>query len=185
MTIRLAAATDASEIAAIYAPYVLDSAVSFETEAPNPGQMRARILDGGDLYPWFVAIDDETGRIAGYAYAAAFRTRRAYRFAVETTVYLARDAHGRGLGSALYAALLPLLEAQGFTQAIAAITLPNEASVRLHEKLGFVQAGAYRDVGHKLGAWRSVGLWQRPLAPLSENPCEPSPYAPLLVGGRL
>ena len=183
MTIRLAAAMDAAEIAAIYAPYVLGSAVSFETEAPDPDQMRARMLEGGDLYPWFVAIDDETGAIDGYAYATAFRTRRAYRFAVETTVYLGRDRHGRGLGSALYAALLPLLEAQGFTQAIAAITLPNDASVRLHERLGFVQAGTYRDVGHKLGAWRSVGLWQRALAPLSETPAEPLPYAPLLGGG--
>jgi phosphinothricin acetyltransferase len=183
VTIRLAGAADAPEIAAIYAPYVLESAASFETEAPDSGQMRARILEGGALYPWFVAIDEETGKIAGYAYATAFRTRRAYRFAVETTVYLAPGRRRRGLGSALYGVLLPLLEAQGFSQAIAAITLPNEASVRLHERLGFEPAGVYRDVGHKLGAWRSVGLWQRGLAPLSETPAEPRPYLPLLAAG--
>jgi L-amino acid N-acyltransferase YncA len=112
-----------------------------------------------------------------YAYATAFRARPAYRFTVETTVYLDASACGRGIGRRLYEALLPALEAQGFTQAIAAVTLPNPASVKLHEALGFVPAGLYRDVGHKFGEWRSVGLWQRPLAPLSAQPEEPKPLA--------
>jgi phosphinothricin acetyltransferase len=158
---------------------VLGSTVSFETEPPDVAEIEERIRACGTLYPWFVALGDD-GAVAGYAYANAFRARRAYRFAVETTVYLAEGQQGRGLASALYRRLLPLLEAQGFTQAIAAITLPNEASVRLHERLGFVQAGTYRDVGHKLGGWHSVGLWQRPLAPLAESPTEPVPYPPLL-----
>ncbi len=179
MTIRLAGPDDAAAIAAIYAPYVQGSTVSFETEPPDAAEMRDRIQACGALYPWFVALGHDGG-VAGYAYATAFRARRAYRFAVETTVYLAEGQQGRGLGSALYGRLLPLLEAQGFTQAIAAITLPNEASVRLHERLGFVSAGTYRDVGHKFGAWHSVGLWQRPLAPLADSPAEPVPYAPLL-----
>lgn len=183
MTIRLARAEDAEAIAAIYAPFVVDSAVSFETEPPSVAEVGARIAGGGDLYPWFVALD-EAGTVAGYAYACAFRARRAYRFAVETSVYVAQGAHGRGIGRRLYETLLPLLESQGFTQAIAAITLPNAPSVKLHERLGFALAGSYRDVGYKLGAWRSVGLWQRALAPRREPPPEPVPFAPLLGGQR-
>ena len=180
MTIRLATAEDAAAIAAIYAPFVSDSAVSFETEPPDEAEMRARILAGGDLYPWLVAGDD--GEVLGYAYACAFRARRAYRFAVETSVYVAPPAQGRGIGRQLYAALIPILEAQGFTQAIAAISLPNPASVRLHEMQGFAPAGVYRDVGHKLGDWHSVGLWQRPLAALTERPEEPRPFAAVASG---
>ena len=175
MKLRLATADDAAAIASIYAPYVTDSAVSFETDPPGEAEMRARIEAAGPLYPWLVACEDD--RLLGYAYAGAFRARRAYRFTVETTVYLEDSAQGRGIGRTLYSALLPLLEAQGFTQAIAAITLPNDASVSLHEKLGFAQAGIYRDVGYKLGRWRSVGLWQRPLAPLANTPEEPRPFA--------
>lgn len=179
MIVRLASARDAAEVAAIYAPYVTDSAASFEAEPPDADEMAVRIAAGGDLYPWFVAEED--GALLGYAYACAFRARHAYRFAVETTVYVAAEAHGRGVGGALYARLLPLLERQGFTQAIAAITLPNEASVRLHERCGFVRAGVYADVGHKFGEWRSVGLWQRALAPLSGEPGEPVPFAEVLA----
>ena len=176
MRIRRATADDAAAIAAIYAPYVTASAVSFETEAPDEAEMRTRIAAGGALYPWLVACEAEG--VLGYAYATAFRARRAYRFTVETTVYLDRAAQGRGIGRALYEALIPLLEAQGFTQAIAAITLPNAPSVRLHEALGFSRAGIYRDVGYKLGEWRSVGLWQRPLAAMTGTPEEPRPFAP-------
>ena len=162
MIIRLAAAEDAAAVAALYAPYVTQSAVSFETEPPDEAGFRARIEAGGDLYPWLVAQDE--GALVGYASASAFRPRPAYRFTVETSVYLAADAVGRGVGGRLYSALLETLEAQGFTQAIGAITLPNPASVALHERLGFVRAGTYRDVGWKLEKWHSVGLWQRALA---------------------
>ena len=179
MTIRIATAADAAAIAAIYSPYVTDSAVSFETEPPGPAEMSRRIATGGALYPWFAALD-AAGRIVGFAYGCAFRARPAYRFAVETSVYLAPAAQGRGIGRALYERLLPLLETQGFTQAIAAISLPNPTSVALHERLGFAPAGTYRDVGFKHGTWLSVGLWQRPLAPCSNQPSEPRPFAPLL-----
>lgn len=172
MRVRRATADDAAAIASVYAPYVEASVVSFETEAPDEAEMRARIAAGGDLYPWLVA-GGEDGAIQGYAYACAFRARPAYRFTVETTVYVADGGHRRGIGTLLYRALLPLLEAQGFAQAIAAVTLPNEASVRLHEGLGFRQAGVYERVGFKFGEWRSVGLWQRALAPLSTRPEEP------------
>lgn len=183
MTIRLATAADAAAIAAIYAPYVSGSTVSFEAEPPDAVAMTARIASGGALYPWLVC-EGEDGGIAGYASTSAFRPRHAYRFSVETSVYVAPEHHGRGIGRRLYETLLPLLERQGFTQAIAAITLPNDASAALHEKLGFVRAGTYERVGYKLGEWLSVGLWQRPLAPLSADPAEPRPYAELLSERR-
>ena len=170
--IRRATADDAAAIASIYAPYVRGSAVSFEMEAPDEAEMRSRIAAVGDLYPWLVACDED-GSVRGYAYACAFRTRPAYRFTVETTVYVSEDAQRRGLGLRLYEILLPILEAQGFAQAVAAITLPNPGSVALHERFGFRQSGTYEKVGFKLGEWLSVGLWQRPLAPQSACPEEP------------
>ena len=176
MKLRAATPDDAAAIAGIYAPFVTGSAVSFETDPPDAAAMRARIETGGGLYPWLVG--EQEGQLVGYAYAARFRERPAYRFAVETSVYLRRDACGQGLGSRLYAPLLATLEAQGFTQAIAAISLPNAASVVLHERLGFEPAGVYRRVGWKLGAWHDVGLWQRPLAEAVATPDEPRPPRP-------
>ncbi|MBV9901016.1 MAG: N-acetyltransferase, partial [Alphaproteobacteria bacterium] len=135
----------------------------------------------GDLYPWLAACDAD-GAMLGYAYACAFRPRLAYRFSVETTVYVAQGAQGRGIGTALYGALLPVLEKQGFVQAIGAITIPNEASIALHERFGFVRAGTYEKVGYKLGEWRSVGLWQRALAPMTAEPEEPRPVSAVWAG---
>lgn len=175
MRIRRATADDAAAIASIYAPYVTGTIVSFETEAPDETEMGRRIAEAGDSYPWLVACED--GSVLGYAYACAFRTRPAYRFTVETTVYLADGAGGRGIGTLLLRALLPALEGQGFAQAIAAITLPNQASIALHEKMGFRMAGIYEKVGFKFGEWRSVGLWQRALASLSAHPAEPKPVS--------
>lgn len=176
MTIRAATADDAAAIASIYAPYVTGTVVSFETTAPDADEIARRIEEAGGQYPWFVACEED-GTVLGYAYAAAFRTRPAYRFTVETTVYIADGAHRRGIGTLLYKTLLPVLEAQGYAQAIAAITLPNEGSVRLHERLGFHQVGTYEKVGFKFREWRSVGLWQRALCPLSTRPEEPKPIA--------
>ena len=176
MTIRLATADDAAAIASLYAPYVVETAVSFETEAPDVEEMRSRLCAGAGLYPWLVDCDED-GRMLGFASAGAFRARRAYRFSVETSVYVDPGAQGRGVGGGLYRRLLATLEAQGFTQAIAAITLPNDGSVKLHERQGFVRAGTYRDVGFKFGEWRSVGLWQRALAPLTPQPAEARPVA--------
>jgi L-amino acid N-acyltransferase YncA len=173
--VRLARPADAAAIAAVYAPYVTDSFVSFETDAPDEAEMGRRMASGGTSHPWLVAQAD--GRIAGYASAAPFRPRAAYRYAVETSVYLDPAFCGRGIGRTLYAALLDLVERQGFVQAIGAITLPNAASARLHEALGFAAAGVYRQVGWKCGGWRDVGLWQRPLAPATVPPAEPRPVA--------
>lgn len=172
MRIRAATPEDAALIAGIYAPYVTDTSVSFETEPPGPEEIRARIEAGNGTHPW-LAAEDESGMFAGYAYACPFRARRAYRFTVETSIYLRPEAHGRGLGRLLYAPLFELLEAQGFTQAIAAIALPNEASVKLHERFGFRHSGTYWRVGQKFGRWWDVGLWQRALAPATDDPAEP------------
>jgi len=182
MKVRAATADDAAAIAAIYAPYVTGTVVSFETEAPDAGEIARRMGEADGHYPWFVACDPETGAVLGYAYATAFRTRPAYRFSVETTVYVADGAQRRGFGRQLYKTLLPVLEMQGYAQAIAAITLPNHASVTLHERLGFRQVGTYEKVGFKFREWRSVGLWQRALAPLSTRPEEPKPFSAVWAG---
>jgi phosphinothricin acetyltransferase len=174
--LRAATPADSAAIAAIYAPYVTDSIVSFEAEPPSPAEIAGRMEAAGALYPWIVALD-EGGAILGYAYASPFRPRAAYRYAVETSIYLAAGAQGRGTGELLYRSLLDTLVGQGFAQAIGAITLPNPASVRLHRKLGFEEAGIYRQVGWKMGAWHSVSLWQRPLAAATIPASEPKPIA--------
>ncbi len=182
MKIRAAGADDAAAIAAIYAPYVGGTAASFETKAPDAAEMARRMAAGAGRYPWLVACDDEG--VQGYAYACAFRERPAYRFSVETSVYVTEGSVRRGVGTSLYEALFPVLEAQGYTQAIAAITLPSPGSVWLHERFGFRQVGTYEEVGFKLGEWRSVGLWQRALAPLSDSPGEPKPFSAVWAGSR-
>jgi len=171
MILRAETPGDAASLSDIYAPYVRESAISFEIEPPDAAEMRRRFESGGDSYPWLVA--EAEGAVLGYAYAGAFRARAAYRFAVETTVYASVEAQGRGVGTRLYEALLAVLSAQGFAQAIGAITLPNRASVALHEKLGFGHCGTYAQVGWKLGRWHDVGLWQRALGACGEAPAEP------------
>jgi phosphinothricin acetyltransferase len=178
--IRAACRDDAAAIADIYAPYVNGTAISLEDEAPGAPAMAERVAAGGALYPWLVAEDE--GGIIGYASSSRFRPRPGYRFTVETSVYVAADRHGRGGGRALYENLLETLVAQGFAQAIAAITLPNQASMKLHEAMGFRPCGVYAQVGWKLGRWWDVGLWQRPLAAVATPPAEPRPL-PLPPGG--
>lgn len=176
--IRLAAADDAAAIAAIYRPFVEDGWVSFEERAPGAAEMARRMR--GDLpgfHPWLVAEED--GGLLGYAASSPFRARPAYRWAVETGIYLARTAKGRGVGRALLTSLIDLLERQGYVAAIGAIALPNEASVALHEKLGFTHKGTYGGVGFKFGRWLDVGLWQKELAPRGAIPREPRPFTEL------
>jgi L-amino acid N-acyltransferase YncA len=175
MRIRAATPGDAGEIAAIYAPYVEGSVISFELEAPGPEVIGERMASAGELYPW-LAAEAESGELIGYAYASAFRPRAAYSWTVETSVYVSRAAHGRGVGSALYGPLLGILTAQGFTQAIAAIALPNDRSVAIHERFGFFHAGTYRKVGFKLDNWWDVGLWQCTLAEAANPPADPMPW---------
>ena len=156
--IRLAAESDASAIGAIYRPIVAGTAISFETDPPTDQEIARRILATVPEYPWLVYEHD--GMIAGYAYAGRFRPRPAYRWSVETSAYVHEKFRERGVGFGLYQSLFAVLGAQGFANAFAGIALPNPASLRLHERTGFVHIGVYRNVGHKFGRWHDVGWWQ-------------------------
>lgn len=176
--IRLAREADAAAIASIYRRYVEESRISFEEEAPDALEMQRRIAgDKPGLYPWLVAEEDDS--LLGYSASSPFRTRPAYRWIVETGIYLDPAAQGRGVGRALLSELLALLQRQGFAAAIGAIALPNDSSVALHEKLGFFHTGTYRQVGFKMGEWLDVGLWQRELGARETPPVEPLPFAPV------
>ncbi len=159
--IRPVQPTDAPALAAIYNPYVRDTLITFEEEPVSVAEMGARITKVTATYPWLVWEED--GAVLGYAYASTWRTRHAYRFAVETTVYLAQGHHGKGRGAALYEALLAELKQCGFHSALGCLGLPNDPSVRLHEKLGFKKVGHMTEAGWKFGAWVDVGFWERML----------------------
>jgi phosphinothricin acetyltransferase len=162
MRIRPATPDDAPAVLAIYAPVVTETAISFETEPPTVDEMRARIQSTLSHYPWLVALDDE-GRVAGYVYASRHAERAAYRWSVGVTAYVRADQRGRGVGKTLYLELLRQLKDLGYCQAFAGITLPNVASIALHEAVGFTRVGVYASAGYKLGRWHDVGHWQFPL----------------------
>jgi L-amino acid N-acyltransferase YncA len=161
-------ARDAAACASIYAPHVEDSVVSFEEEAPDAAEMERRIERYGTSHAWLVA--EQGGEVVGYAYAFPFQERPAYRWSAGVSVYVAEGERGRGVGRALYEALFDRLRERGLRMACAGITLPNEASVGLHESLGFKQVGLNPEIGWKSGAWRDVGWWQLELLPPSEGP---------------
>jgi phosphinothricin acetyltransferase len=161
-------ARDGAVCAAIYAPHVEGSAVSFEERAPDAAEMAARVQRYGASHAWLVA--EREGEVVGYAYATAFNERPAYRWSTSVSVYVAEGARGTGIGRALYSALFDRLRERGFRMACAGITLPNEASVRLHESLGFEPIGVNREIGWKEGAWRDVGWYQLELSPAPEAP---------------
>lgn len=162
VVIRPATEADAPALLGIYAPYVERTAVSFELEPPAVDVFAARIAKSLAGWTWLVAEAD--GVVAGYAYGTAHRERAAYAKTVETAVYLDAASCGRGLGRTLYAELLRVLTAKGFHRAVAGITLPNPASVALHERLGFERIGIYKEVGFKFGAWHDTAWYQRGLA---------------------
>jgi L-amino acid N-acyltransferase YncA len=161
-------ARDAGPCAAIYAPHVEGSAVSFEERAPDAAEMAVRIERYGASHAWLVAEGE--GGVVGYAYATAFNERPAYRWSTSVSVYVADGAHGEGVGRALYENLFDRLRGRGFRTACAGITLPNEASERLHESLGFELVGVNREIGWKQGAWRDVGWYQLELLPAPDGP---------------
>ncbi|GAA0202298.1 arsinothricin resistance N-acetyltransferase ArsN1 family B [Haladaptatus pallidirubidus] len=175
-TIRLAEADDASQIATIYAPVVDDTIISFETTPPDDEEMANRIRKTLPKYPWIVCeLENE---ILGYAYAASHRTRDAYQWSVDVSVYVHENHRRSGIGSGLYESLFELLRAQGFYNAYAGIALPNPTSVGLHESLGFEPVGVYEAVGHKHGAWHDVGWWHLRLdtpADSSKSPASSDP----------
>jgi L-amino acid N-acyltransferase YncA len=173
--IRLATENDAAAVAAIYAPFCGASVVSFELAAPSESDMAGRIRAVTERWPWLVLDDD--GVIAGYAYASRHRDRAAYQWAVDTAVYVGEGYRGRGVGRSLYTALFELLRSQGYFKACAGISLPNPASVALHEAVGFTLVGVYRGIGYKLGAWRDVAWYELALLPERENPPAPTPIS--------
>jgi L-amino acid N-acyltransferase YncA len=154
--IRLASVADATDIHRIYAPIVSETAISFEEAPPTIAEIEKRIALTLPNYPYFVAVMD--GKVSGYVYASQHAARAAYRYSVNTAVYIAPEARRAGVGRALYSILLPELTRRGFH---AGIALPNLASVALHESLGFEPLGVYREVGFKFGRWHDVGWWQR------------------------
>jgi len=171
LKIRLATSDDAGWIAGIYAPYVRETVISFEMEPPSAEEMAQRIESTLKTYPWLVG--EEGGTPIGYAYASQHRARAAYRWSCDVSVYVAPDAQRKGAGMQLYVRLLDMLEGQGFRNAFAGIALPNDASIALHERLGFTHLGTYRDVGYKLGAWHDVGWWQKILTDAPGIPGDP------------
>lgn len=169
--IRLAGPTDAAGIAAIYAPIVRETVISFERTPPDVDEMATRIRKTIPTYPWLVCEHD--GDIVGYAYASAHRSREAYQWSVDVSVYVHPDHRRSGIGQGLYESLFTLLQEQGFYNAYAGIALPNPASVGLHESLGFEAIGTYRNVGYKNDAWQDVGWWHRRLHSADDDPIPP------------
>jgi L-amino acid N-acyltransferase YncA len=169
--VRPATENDAAACAAIYTPYVTDTAITFELDPPAPQEMAQRILSASRTHAWLV-IEHE-GRVVGYAYGSRFNPRPAYRWACEVSVYLELGRRRTGAGRALYEALLARLAQRGFRMAIAGMTLPNEASVALHRAMGFEAVGTYRRIGFKHGSWHDVAWMQRALAGGEDPPAEP------------
>jgi L-amino acid N-acyltransferase YncA len=169
---------DAAACAAVYAPHVSGGVASFEEQPPSAGDFIGRIERITARYPWLVA--EQGGELAGYAYGSEHRERAAYRWATDVTAYVSPDHQRRGIGRALYGALLGLLRAQGLQVACAGITLPNDASVALHEACGFEPVGIYPRIGWKAGAWWDVGWWELELIARTDGrPPEPGPPAAL------
>ena len=158
MNLRDATRDDLPAIQAIYAPYVLNTAVSFEENVPDLDALLAR-LEAAHIY----LVAEENDHVVGYAYGSEHRSRAAYRFSCDVSVYVAAQAHRKGVGRALYGALLPRLKSLGLHNAYGGISLPNRGSVALHENFGFQHLGTYREVGFKFGRWHDVGWWEKRL----------------------
>ena len=186
--IRLAGPHDAPFIVELYRPAVESTPISFETDPPSAFEMGRRIEETLCFYPWLVG--EYEGRVIGYAYAATHSARAAYRWSCDTSVYVDAAFQRRRVGRAVYTSLLRILVAQGHFSAYAGITLPNPASIALHESVGFRPLGVYRNVGYKLGAWHDVGWWQlelqaprtSPLPPVGIDVLQQDPSWPMLVG---
>jgi len=174
VVIRLAQASDAEAIHAIYAPVVRSTPISFELEPPPAEEMQRRMSAAIDELPWLVCELD--GVIAGYAYARRHRERPAYQWSVESSVYVSAGSHRRGVGRGLYTSLFEVLALQGHRNVLAGITMPNPASEALHRRCGFTQVGVFPAVGFKFGRWHDVAWLHRPLR---DQPAHAAPPQPL------
>ncbi|MGC6487318.1 MAG: GNAT family N-acetyltransferase [Planctomycetota bacterium] len=161
VTIRAARAQDAAAMVEIYRPHVEQSWASFELATPTADELAARVRRAQERHAWLVA--EAAGAVLGYAYGGTHRARAAYRYTVEVSAYLAAHAQGQGVGARLYERLFERLRELGYCNAVAGVTLPNDASVAFHERCGFTPVGVYHRVGFKFGAWRDVAWYERPL----------------------
>jgi L-amino acid N-acyltransferase YncA len=176
--LRIATPSDGEQLAGIYRPAVTDGATSFELDPPDGEEMGRRVRAVVPTLPWLVL--EVAGTLLGYAYAAPHRDRPAYRWSVDVSAYVAAEARRHGVARRLYDVLLPVLALQGYRNAYAGIALPNEASLRFHEALGFTPVGTYRKVGWKHGAWHDVTWYERALAGHEPEPPEPQPLGGVL-----
>jgi L-amino acid N-acyltransferase YncA len=168
--IRFATRADAAAVAEIYGPFCEDSPITFETERPSIREIENRISKILERFPWLIC--EHENEVTGYAYAGPHRDRAAYRWCVDVAIYLSGNSRGQGFGRALYTVLFQLLRIQGYFQAYAGITLPNPASIRLHQGLGFEPIGVYKRVGFKANAWHDVSWWGLTLQPTDRPPTE-------------
>jgi phosphinothricin acetyltransferase len=173
MEIRVASEDDAEAIVRIYAPIVRDTAISFEDEVPTVGEMRKRIREKLRTYPWFVA--EEEGELLGYGYAGPLRSRAAYRWSAEVSMYIRPDVHKKGVGTAIGMKLTEVLLRMGVVNLFGGTTLPNAASEGIYRASGFEQSGVWRNAGFKLGRWHDVGWFQRAIRDVDG---EPPPFVP-------
>jgi phosphinothricin acetyltransferase len=169
--IRLATPGDASGILDIYAPYILNTSFTFETEVPSLEEFGERIETYLINWPWLVCVIE--GKIAGYAYATKYRERTAYQWSVESSIYIHDDFQKEGIGKELYTSLFEILKKQGFNNVYAVINLPNEKSVSFHENCGFTYFATYEKVGFKLGEWKNVGWWRLIINEFGNEPAAP------------
>lgn len=180
-TIRQAAASDAGALLDIYAPYIRDTVITFEYDVPTAEEFAARIEETAALHPYLVCERD--GQIIGYAYAHRIRERAAYDWAAELSIYLAPEAQGQGVGTALYRCLIDLLEQQRLRILYGCVTLPNEKSQKLHEKLGFSLVGVWHGSGWKFDGWHDVGWFEKRLG--GDGPAQPVAAFPQLDGQKI
>ncbi len=176
MKTRVATPADAAELLAIYAQYI-DSAVTFEYELPSVDEFRRRIQATLESYPYLVALKD--GKIAGYAYAHRLQPREAYQWSAELSIYLDESSAGHGLGTKLYTQLIDTLQAQGVRTVYGCVTTPNPASEKLHDKLGFIRIGTFRNAGFKNGAWHTITWFEKTIGLYDDAPAPPTAFSAL------
>lgn len=175
-TLRPATRHDAAAIRDIYAPNILESAISFELEVPSEDEMARRIEAVSGRVPWLVA--ERGGDVAGYAYATTYRAREAYRWTLESSVYVHADHRGAGVARTLMVELIDVVRRLGYRTLVAGATLPNQASVDLHASLGFETSGVISRAGRKFDAWHDVAFWTLDLGG-PDDPPEPLPPSTL------
>ena len=171
--IRLAGVQDCEQMLNIYGPIIENTIISFEYEVPTLEDFTTRLNNTLLNYPWLVCSWNKN--IAGYAYAGPHRSRQAYQWSTELSVYVGDAYQRKGIASVLYSSLMAILKLQGYYTALAGISLPNPESVSFHESFGFTAVGTYQQIGYKFGEWHATGWWEKPIQPYSSNPNPPVP----------